>query len=128
MPTPSLITTLPEYASIESVPLCAGSSAMNYAWLATDLADVRQPAKLRGQNRPMPTADGTRATRRLKDEARRLIPMLFTGDCESDGTIAVHDPDENCSWPTSPLSGDDIALVLRVDSSRPQIRCAVAVL
>jgi hypothetical protein len=94
MPTPTLITTLPEYGSLESVPLCAGSSASNYAWMATDLADVRQPARLRGKNRVKPGAHGVTATKRYKTESRRLIPMLFTGDCESDGTAAIHDRDE----------------------------------
>lgn len=94
MPTPALITSLPEYASLESVPLCAGTSAANYAWMATDLADVRQPARLRGSNRVLPQTHGVRGTRRWKHESRRLIPMLFTGDCESDGTAAIQDPDE----------------------------------
>jgi hypothetical protein len=95
MPTPAAITSLPEYGSIESVPLAAGTSVANYAWLATDLADVRQPARLRGGDRILPGAPGVsvRAPRR-KTSSRRLIPMLFTGDCESDGTTAIHDPDE----------------------------------
>jgi hypothetical protein len=94
MPTPTLITTVPEYGSIESVPLCAGTPAANYAWLATDLADLRQPARMVGSNRRLPKTHGVRGTRRWKTESRRLIPILFTGDCESDGTAAIHDPDE----------------------------------
>lgn len=114
MPTPSLITALPEYASIESVPLCAGTSATNYAWLATDLADVRQPAKLRGSNRLKPMAHGvTVPGPRKKTESRRLIPILFTGDCESDGTAAIHDPDEQV-W----INFDEfVTLVIEPDSS-----------
>lgn len=113
MPTPALITTLPEYGSIESVPLCAGTSAANYAWMATDLADVRQPAKLTGQNRKMPATHGVRATPRYKTESRRLIPILFTGDCESDGTAAIHDPDEQV-WVNF---YEFVGLVLDPDSS-----------
>lgn len=94
MPTPALISTLPEYGSLEGVPLCAGTSARNFAWLATDLSDVRQPSRLSGSNRKPPTTHGVRATPRYKTESRRLIPMLFTGDCESDGTAAIHDADE----------------------------------
>lgn len=97
MPTPASITTLNEYGSIDSVPLCAGSSAQNYAWMATDLAEVRMPAKLRGTDRILPTASGVRTTRRRATTSRRLIPMIFTGDCESDGTARIHDPDEQ-AW------------------------------
>ena len=113
MPTPALITSLPEYGSIEGVPLCAGTSAANYAWMATNLADVRQPAKLSGDNRKLPTTHGVRATPRYKTESRRLIPMLFTGDCESDGTAAIHDADEQV-W----VNFDEfVALVIDPDSS-----------
>lgn len=90
----TLITTLPEYADIDSIPLCAGASAASYAWMATDLADVRAPAQIRGTDRTKPTAPGVTVTRRRKNQSRRLIPMLFTGDCESDGTAAVYTPDE----------------------------------
>lgn len=113
MPTPAAITGLPEYATMEGTPLAAGASIAQYAWLATNLADVRQPAKLRGSNRKKPTAHGVTGTRRFRDESRRLIPMLFTGDCESDGTTAIHDPDEQV-W----INFDEfVDLVIEPDSS-----------
>lgn len=90
----SLITGLPEYATLDSIPLCAGASVSAFAWLATDLADVRMPAKLRGTDRVMPHAPGVRTNRRRANQSRRLVPFLFTGECESDGSAATVDPDE----------------------------------
>lgn len=82
---PTAIPGLPEYGTIEGVPLSTGTSSARFAWLATDLAEVRMPSALRGSNRRKPLAHGTSPTSRYKDESRRLIPMLFAGDCDSDG-------------------------------------------
>lgn len=94
---PVQVSGLPEYATIDSTPLSAGASRSLYAWLATDLADVRLPAKIRGSDRILPHAPGVDVLRRRKDQSRRLIPMLFAGDCESDGTSASFSPDEQ-AW------------------------------
>jgi hypothetical protein len=82
---PENIADLPEFAWLDETPLSAGASVSAFAWMATDLADVRQPAKIRGSDRVLPDAPGVAVTRRRMDQTRRLIPMLFSGGTDSEG-------------------------------------------
>jgi hypothetical protein len=91
---PTGITTLPEYATLDAVPLAAGVSRREFAWMATDLADVRMPARLRGADDTMPATHGVSVNPRWATSSRRLIPMLFAGDCDSDGTAPAGTADE----------------------------------
>ncbi len=87
---PTGITSLPEYATLDSVPLSAGDSRQMFAWLATDLADVRMPSRLRGEDDTMPATHGVSVNPRYATSSRRLIPMVFAGDCDSDGAPATY--------------------------------------
>jgi hypothetical protein len=82
---PTAITALPEYGSLDAVPLSAGDSLRAFAWLATDLADVRMPARLRGGDDIKPKTHGVSVNPRWRTASRRLIPILFAGDTDSDG-------------------------------------------
>lgn len=77
--------TCPENGWIDSVPLAAGVSPGRFAWLATDLADLRRPPDLRGQDTLIPGVPGVVVNQRRPTRSVRLIPMIFAGDCDSDG-------------------------------------------
>ncbi len=79
------ITDLPEYSWYGDVPLAAGVNAHRFAWMATALDDVRRPAAIRGEDTLIPGPAGVVVNRRRRTVSRRLIPVLFTGDVDSDG-------------------------------------------
>jgi hypothetical protein len=83
---PTLITGLPEHALLDAIPLAAGVSRREFAWLATDLSDVRMPSRLRGSDDILPMTHGVSPNPRYATASRRLIPIVFAGDCDSDGT------------------------------------------
>lgn len=107
------VTTIPEYGYIDSTPLAVGASGSRFAWMATDLAEVRLPAATRGSDVLIPGVSGIITNPRRVTATTRLIPMLFTGDCDLDGDpggVADEQVWVNLDWfralVVQPSSGD----------------------
>lgn len=75
----------PENGWIDGVPLAAGVGPGRFAWMATDLADLRRPADLRGTDTLLPEVPGVIVNPRRPTVSTRLVTMIFAGDCDSDG-------------------------------------------
>jgi hypothetical protein len=79
------ITGIPESATIGGIPLAAGGSVYEAAWMALDFSDVKRSLEKRGSDVLIPGVPGVVRNPRRPTVSRRLIPILILGAHDSDG-------------------------------------------
>lgn len=90
-----LIPDIPEWATIDSVPLAAGSSLATFAWLATGLSELKRSLNKRGEDDLIPGVDEHIRNPRRPTLSRRLIPITIGGTHDPEG-VPYDDPGEGC--------------------------------